>query len=258
MTNPQKSSTLHIETLNDELSVYDWQRLKMHSLNLTASKVFEMCDGQTSPAQMAKRLDAPEAVVWQSLDELGNAHLLSAMPEKPASYQSMTRQQFLKVGGAVALASIVSIVVPRPAAAQSVGAGGGGGGAPAGPITRTVTVGTLPGDGALHYYVFTTPITDAEFTAYEVVFGVVNQITVSWDSGNNNPTHVTNVRLVQVSGGAGAFGYVPVPAGTNSPYISTNANGWLGTRPFNGLDAVLNAASADFVMGDVTVTLEHV
>ena len=93
-----------------------------------------MCDGQTSPAQMAKRLKAPEAVVWQSLDELGKASLLSDAPEKPASYQNMTRQQFLKLGGAVALASIVSIVVPRPAAAQSAaapaaGGGGGGGGA---------------------------------------------------------------------------------------------------------------------------------
>lgn len=122
MNHPQQSPTLHIETLNDELSVYDWQRLQMHSLNPTASAVFEMCDGQTSPAQMAKRLNAPEAVVWQSLDELNNAHLLSDTPKKPASYQNMTRQQFLKLGGAVALASIVSIVVPRPAAAQSAAA----------------------------------------------------------------------------------------------------------------------------------------
>ncbi len=131
MSNPKKSQTLHIETLNDELSIYDWQRLQMHSLNPTASAVFEMCDGETSPAQMAKRLEAPEAVVWQSLDELGNAHLLSEAPEKPAQYQGMTRQQFLKLGGAVALASIVSIVVPRPAAAQTGGAGGGGGAAAA-------------------------------------------------------------------------------------------------------------------------------
>jgi len=137
MTNPKKSPTLHVESLNDELSVYDWQRLQMHSLNPTAAKVFEMCDGETSPAQMAKRLKAPEALVWQSLDELHNAHLLSEAPEKPAQYQGMTRQQFLKLGGAVALASIVSIVVPRPAAAQTP-AGGAGGGAGGGGATAIV------------------------------------------------------------------------------------------------------------------------
>ena len=158
MKNPQKAQTLHIETLNDELSVYDWQRLQMHSLNPTAAKVFELCDGQTSPAQMAKRLEAPEAVVWQSLDELGNAHLLSDVPEKPAQYQSMTRQQFLKLGGAVALASIVSIVVPRPAAAQTGGAapaaaaqtggaGGGGGGGGAAPTAIVMyNAGTRDGN----------------------------------------------------------------------------------------------------------------
>lgn len=115
MTHPQKSPTLHVENVGEELSVYDWQRLQMHSLNPTAAKVFEMCDGETSPDQMAARLDAPEAVVWQSLDELGKASLLQEPLAKPARYQSMTRQDFIKLGGAVALASIVSIVVLRRA-----------------------------------------------------------------------------------------------------------------------------------------------
>jgi hypothetical protein len=255
MTNPKQSKTLHIEMLGEELSVYDWKRLKMHSLNPTATKVFALCDGTNSPAQMAARLTMPEAAIWQALDELSKAHLLQAPAAAPSD---MSRRQFLKLGGAVAAAAIVSIVVPHPVAAQS---GGGGGGA-TGPITRTVTVGTLPGDGGVHYYAFTTPITDAEFAAYEAAFGVVNQMTLSWDSGNNNPTHATNVRLVRVSGGDGAFGFLPPPAGTNSPYIGTNSNFWTGDpanhRPFNGLDAGLNAASADFVMGDVTITLEHV
>lgn len=126
MTNPKKSQTLHVENLGDELSVYDWQRMQMHSLNPTAAQVFELCDGETSPEQMAARLDTPhaEAVVWQSLAELEKAKLLEVEAEKPAWHENgLSRRQFLKLGAAVTAAAIVSIVVPSPAAAQSHGGG---------------------------------------------------------------------------------------------------------------------------------------
>jgi len=119
MTNPKKSQSLHVENLNDELSVYDWQRQQMHSLNPTAASVFELCDGKTSPEKMAVKLDAPKELVWQSLAELDKAKLLEVEAEKAFWQKDISRRQFLKVGSAVAAAAIVSIMLPSPAAAQS-------------------------------------------------------------------------------------------------------------------------------------------
>ncbi|NOY99817.1 MAG: PqqD family peptide modification chaperone [Chloroflexi bacterium] len=120
MTHPKKSQTLHVENVGEELSVYDWQRQQMHSLNPTAASVFELCDGETSPEEMAENLDAPKELIWQSLGELEKAKLLEVEAEKPSWHeQSISRRQFLKVGSAVAAAAIVSIMLPSPAAAQS-------------------------------------------------------------------------------------------------------------------------------------------
>lgn len=115
--NPKQSNTLHIEMVGEELSVYDWKRLQMHSLSPTAAKVFALCDGKTSPAEISTRADLPEELVWQALDELNKANLLQSQMALPAS---MSRRQFLKLGSAAAAAAIVSIALPRPAAAQSV------------------------------------------------------------------------------------------------------------------------------------------
>ena len=119
MTNPRKSQSLHVENLGEELSIYDWQRLQMHSLNPTAASVFELCDGETSPEQMAAKLDAPKELIWQSLAELEKAKLLDAETEEAFWQKDISRRQFIKVGAGVAAAAIVSIMLPSPAAAQS-------------------------------------------------------------------------------------------------------------------------------------------
>lgn len=58
MQYPQQSSTVHVETLNNELCLYDWERKHVHALNPTVAAVWQWCDGKTSPAQMAERLQA--------------------------------------------------------------------------------------------------------------------------------------------------------------------------------------------------------
>ena len=248
MSNPKKSPTLHIETLNDELSVYDWQRLQMHSLNPTAAKVFELCDGQTSPAQMAKRLDAPEAVVWQSLDELGRAHLLSDVPEKPASYQNMTRQQFLKLGGAVALASIVSIVVPRPAAAQSAAAPAAAGGGATCPIVRTANVGTMT--SVVTYVGFAEgPITEAQITAC-----APTSITYAW-TGVAVSVPTAAIILSQAFGGPRAVASELFATGTTSPQTRATAALWTANRPYNGVETQCSVGGGSWDIGVLTITL---
>jgi hypothetical protein len=127
MQYPKKSSTAYVETLDDELCIYDWERKEVHALNRTAALVWDHCDGRTSPAQIAQTLQAElnvpyaEEMVWMSLDRLEKARLLENGAARPAGYKPLTRRQMLKgLGVAVALLPVVSsIVAPSPIAAQS-------------------------------------------------------------------------------------------------------------------------------------------
>jgi len=124
MEYPKKVDNLYLERLDGELCVYDWERKMVHALNPTAASVLEMCDGQTSVAQMAARLEeelnVPQAenVVWLSLAELEQADLLA---EKVGDSKTLSRREMLKaMGVAVALLPVVtSIVAPTPAQAQT-------------------------------------------------------------------------------------------------------------------------------------------
>jgi hypothetical protein len=57
-SHPQRATNLHIEQLGDELAIYDWERKEVHALNPTAARVWQLCDGQTSPAHMAATVAA--------------------------------------------------------------------------------------------------------------------------------------------------------------------------------------------------------
>jgi hypothetical protein len=136
MIYPKQSATVHAETLNDELCLYDWQRKEVHALNSIAAKVWHLCDGRTSPAQMATQLmtELPadlhakqaEELVWMSLEKLETAHLLaeqgsSAILTRP---RLISRRQFLKMlggvtGGVIVLPVVTSILAPTPVQAQS-------------------------------------------------------------------------------------------------------------------------------------------
>ena len=50
---PRQSSTTHTEQLGDEASVYDWARGQVHALNPIAARVWQLCDGATSPDAIA-------------------------------------------------------------------------------------------------------------------------------------------------------------------------------------------------------------
>jgi hypothetical protein len=127
MQYPKKSSTAYVETLDDELCIYDWERKEVHALNRTAALVWDHCDGRTSPAQIAQTLQAElnvpyaEEMVWMSLDRLEKARLLENGAARLAGHKPLTRRQMLKgLGVAVALLPVVSsIVAPSPMAAQS-------------------------------------------------------------------------------------------------------------------------------------------
>lgn len=127
MSHPKKIETVHVETLEGELCLYDWQRMKVHNLNPTAATVWQLCDGQTSPQQIAQHLKGDltpaqaEELVWLTLARLERANLLQAAVVKPAGHKVISRREMLKgLGLAAAMLPVVtSIVAPGPVEAQS-------------------------------------------------------------------------------------------------------------------------------------------
>jgi hypothetical protein len=233
MPYPKQSKSVHIEKLNNELCLYDWQRKQVHNLNPTAARVWELCDGQTTPQEMAAQLHGDltpaqaEELVWLTLKRLEQAHLLEHQVVKPSGRKVLTRREMLAGLGvaAVMLPVISTIVAPSPVAAQSPVA--------ACPIVRTANVGLAPGGVVWTYYAFVEgPITDAQITAC-----APTGITYSW-TGAASPA-AGNVGFYLSSGGvpsranAGSF----YGAGTGSPQGPVaNPNLWTGNRPYNGIE----------------------
>ena len=142
---PRRSQTVHTETLGDEVAVYDGARQQVHALNATAARVWQLCDGATSPAAMAAVLGSElalpeaEAVVNLTLRDLARAHLLEVPGDLPADRRGVTRRALLRRGVAASLLpAIYSIVAPSPVAAQSP---------PPGPDAPTLT-DISPDEGA--------------------------------------------------------------------------------------------------------------
>jgi hypothetical protein len=97
--------------LEDEVVVYDPARKQAHSLNRTAVAVWHHSDGETSLAELRRRVEAEigvpvsEATVWLALRKLERAHLLV---EKLGSAEPMTRRQVLSKGGRLGAAAMVA------------------------------------------------------------------------------------------------------------------------------------------------------
>lgn len=106
MQYPKRLENVHVETLGDELCLYDWDGQKMHALNPTAALVWQQCDGQSTPAEIAARLqaqveaDPAEELVRFTLNQLSQAHLLEEAETPPALDQRpLTRRELLKLAG---------------------------------------------------------------------------------------------------------------------------------------------------------------
>ena len=196
MLYPKRIETVHVETLEGELCIYDWQRMEVHNLNPTAATVWQLCDGQTSPQQMAARLPGDltpaqaEELVWLTLQRLEKAHLLQSEVVKPAGRGVLTRRELLVGLGVTAalLPVISSIVAPGPVEAQSPVVTA----TPTGTLTPTATPIVTPTPTA-------TPIRSQTFN----FTGAEQQFTV--------PTGVTSVTIdaFGAQGGEG-FGWTNV------------------------------------------------
>ena len=117
---------LLIEKLPDEVLVYDLNRNKAHCLNQTAALIWNRCDGKTSVGELVRLLEndcretIDDEVVWLALDQLGKARLLTERVARPGEEPRLSRRQLMRrVGLAVSLPLVVSILAPSASAALS-------------------------------------------------------------------------------------------------------------------------------------------
>jgi hypothetical protein len=117
---------LLIEKLPDEVLIYDLDRKKAHCLNQTAALIWNHCDGMTSVGDLAKILEKQstqkieENVVWYGLYHLHKASLIEGSLNLPVGRAGLSRRELVKrIGLAVSLPLVVSIVAPKASAAAS-------------------------------------------------------------------------------------------------------------------------------------------
>lgn len=116
-----RAQGLAVDDLPDEVLVYDLERHQAHCLNRSAALVWRSCDGESSAAEIARRLtveiDAPftEDLVWLALSELEKRQLLEPARPLTAPPATLSRRQLVRRLGfaaAVAVPLITSIVAP--------------------------------------------------------------------------------------------------------------------------------------------------
>jgi hypothetical protein len=115
-----RSEDLVVESLADELLVYDLETKTAHCLSPLAARVWRVCDGETSPEKLARALEVDRGEIDAALDQLHASGLL-VTPQLGGS----TRREFgMKVSkvaaGAAALPLVLSMAAPAAAQTQSV------------------------------------------------------------------------------------------------------------------------------------------
>ena len=110
------------ERLAEETIVFDCDRQKAHSLNRSASFVWQNSDGTRTIPQLAGLLgkelgiEADESLVEYALDRLDDARLLQT---NGITRRDALRRLSLTGAAVVALPVVLSIVAPTPAMAAS-------------------------------------------------------------------------------------------------------------------------------------------
>lgn len=118
-----RTTNLELQELSGELLVYDLERHKAHCLNATLASVWRACDGSRDVAALTAKLQddlktpiAPE-VIWLALEQLSKSHLLQAPISAPKQEKMTRREVARRVGAAVAIPAIASLLAPRAAQA---------------------------------------------------------------------------------------------------------------------------------------------
>ncbi len=118
-----------VEALDEDLLVFDAERQVAHSLNASAARVWEACDGSRSVSELAEECQEDEATVLLALARLREVHLLEQNefqpPHQALEPEGVSRRLMLRksvVAGAgvgLAIPVIRSITAPSIAMATS-------------------------------------------------------------------------------------------------------------------------------------------
>lgn len=123
----QRIENLVITEFDGETLVYDLERHLAHSLNRTASVIWQHCDGRTAVPALADLLPvelglpASEELVGLALQQLGKANLLAG--EIAPETRTYSRREVLRTlgrAGVLLLPLVASVAIPSPAFATSV------------------------------------------------------------------------------------------------------------------------------------------
>ena len=112
--------------LKDEILIYDLERHKAHCLNPSAAAVWRSVNGSNTTTEIVKLLQKDlgeqidDSFVQLALERLARRHLLEEPSASLAKTVFPTRRQVMKrVGLAVALPLVTSILAPTAAQAAS-------------------------------------------------------------------------------------------------------------------------------------------
>jgi hypothetical protein len=134
MENPRRKTTVSTEAIGDGLGVFDPAQNKSYLLNATSALIWQHCDGNTSPQELAALLvrkfnvTGPQAeqLAQAALDELANFDLFEAGVQRPLAVPQagLTRRQvlarFAVAGISAALLPLVSPVVAKAQGANNL------------------------------------------------------------------------------------------------------------------------------------------
>jgi hypothetical protein len=130
-----RTEGLVIQTLSDEVLIYDLQRHKAHCLNGSAAIIWNHCDGKTTVTEMTglleRELNRPvdEAMVLYGLGQLEKARLLARTKAGQALKVGMSRREAVRKMGLAAvigLPLVTSILAPTAVEAATCRASGQG------------------------------------------------------------------------------------------------------------------------------------
>jgi hypothetical protein len=124
---------LLIDSIGNEVLIYDLDRHNAHCLNHTADLVWRHCDGKSTASEIARRitneLGTPfkEEMVWLALKQLERRHLLETPILVPALLTGLNRREMVRAVGIATVVSfplVSSIVSPTPGQASTCAGAG--------------------------------------------------------------------------------------------------------------------------------------
>lgn len=118
-----------MQTLENEVLIYDLETHRAYCLNETSSIVYRACNGITTFDQLKDKANLTDEVILLALDQLKEGSLLAEGDKLEIKFNGLSRREAIKkaaLASAVALPIVASLVAPTPAMAASCTATGCG------------------------------------------------------------------------------------------------------------------------------------